>query len=135
MFARSLCEGETPYLSLDENGWKLARPIDFAAFVTPGFDESFNPPIYTPDVQSAVLPILSREYAPKTRLPSVAEQFQIYGQSPPSDSMRVVAGFLNDNGIPSQRSALLAALDLAEDSPAAPMDVHNAGETLRREPE
>ena len=46
MFYRGLCDEADPALTLTERGWRLSRPFDLAVYVTPEWDESWQPNIY-----------------------------------------------------------------------------------------
>ena len=57
-FYRDLCDGEDPILKLDEEGWILSRPVDLRDYVTPRWDESFQPPVYSESRWRKVRPVL-----------------------------------------------------------------------------
>lgn len=44
-FWASLCDGEHPMLASTGDGWSLAEPFDFRRYVTPEWDESWQPSI------------------------------------------------------------------------------------------
>jgi len=46
-FYIDLCDCEGPVLELSEDGWGISRPIDLRDYVTPRWDESYQPPIYS----------------------------------------------------------------------------------------
>ncbi len=46
-FYLDLCDVDDPILKLGEDGWFISRPVDLRNYVTPRWDESFQPPIYT----------------------------------------------------------------------------------------
>jgi hypothetical protein len=46
-FYIDLCDGEDPILKLEEDGWIISRPIDLRDYVTPRWDESYQPPAYS----------------------------------------------------------------------------------------
>lgn len=46
LFYDGLCHGERPMLARGPEGWSVTRPFDLREFVTPEWDESWNPPIY-----------------------------------------------------------------------------------------
>jgi hypothetical protein len=60
LFYRGLCDGPDPALSLTPEGWRLARPFDFRGYVTPEWDESWQPNIYSPSRWNKVKPVMQR---------------------------------------------------------------------------
>ena len=57
-FYLDLCDTEDPILKLGEDGWFISRPVDLRDYVTPRWDESFQPPIYTKGRWRKVKPVL-----------------------------------------------------------------------------
>jgi hypothetical protein len=57
-FYSDLCDSEDPVLELEEEGWVISRPIDLRNYVTPRWDESYQPPIYTKGRWRKVRPVL-----------------------------------------------------------------------------
>jgi hypothetical protein len=57
-FYLDLCDIEDPILKLGEDGWFISRPVDLRDYVTPRWDESFQPPIYTKGRWRKVKPVL-----------------------------------------------------------------------------
>jgi hypothetical protein len=57
-FYLDLCDVEDPILELGEDGWFISRPVDLRNYVTPRWDESFQPPIYTKGRWRKVKPVL-----------------------------------------------------------------------------
>jgi hypothetical protein len=57
-FYLDLCDIEDPILKLGEAGWFISRPVDLRNYVTPRWDESFQPPIYTKGRWRKVKPVL-----------------------------------------------------------------------------
>ena len=53
-----LCDRADPVLRLSEDGWVVARPIDLRAYVTPRWDESYQPQVYTEGRWRKVRPVL-----------------------------------------------------------------------------
>ena len=53
-----LCDIEDPILKLGDDGWFISRPVDLRNYVTPRWDESFQPPIYTKGRWKKVQPVL-----------------------------------------------------------------------------
>jgi hypothetical protein len=52
------CDAEDPILETEENDWTVARPIDLRDYVTPRWDESYQPSIYTARRWRTVRPTL-----------------------------------------------------------------------------
>jgi hypothetical protein len=77
-FLRSLCEGDTPLLVTEADaGWRLRGPFDFRAWVTPEWDESYQPCVYTKSRWKRVRPILVG-YCPMLQDPGVQQQRRAY---------------------------------------------------------
>lgn len=90
LLARDLCSGENPNLAWVDNEWRLVRPIDIRDYVTPDFDESYNPNHYWALRKRFVLPLLAEEYAGKLSEPAVQERFAVYRRLTPSLSARAI---------------------------------------------
>lgn len=76
-FWKGLCRGDSPALVRDGRLWKLARPFDFADYVTPEWDESWQPNVYTPQRWKHVKPVLEK-YCPLLDDPEIAAQRAAY---------------------------------------------------------
>jgi hypothetical protein len=122
LMAIAFCEGKQPLLKHTSDGWALAHPIEIADYVSPLFDESYNPPHYTGDVLNAVLPVLRKEYRSEEQLNRVRARFDTYEDTEPNLSGKIVQEFFKQKEIESQRRRILDALGLAEDDNAAPVD-------------
>jgi hypothetical protein len=59
-FYRGLCGGPHPALALTSSGWKLERPFDIREYVSPEWDESWEPNIYTRYRWGKVKPVMLR---------------------------------------------------------------------------
>jgi hypothetical protein len=57
-FYLDLCDIEDPILKLGEDGWFISRPVDLRDYVTPRWDESYQPPVYTKGRWRKVKPVL-----------------------------------------------------------------------------
>ncbi len=57
-FYRDLCDAEDPILALDGGTWTIVRPVDLRDYVTPRWDESFQPSVYSPNRWRKVRPVL-----------------------------------------------------------------------------
>ena len=60
MFYRGLCDGAEPRLARTPGGWRLERPLDLRDFVTPEWDESWQPNVYTHSRWASVKPVMRR---------------------------------------------------------------------------
>jgi len=60
LFYRGLCGGADPELTLSPAGWRLKRPFDLRDYVTPEWDESWQPNIFTPSRWAKVKPVMAR---------------------------------------------------------------------------
>ena len=74
---RDLCDAEDPILKLEENGWVISRPVDLRDYVTPRWDESFQPPIYGKRRWRKVRPVLET-YCDRLDDPQVVEMRRRY---------------------------------------------------------
>jgi len=57
-FYRDLCSCDDPILKFEESRWVISRPIDLRDYVTPRWDESFQPPVYNAGRWRKVRPVL-----------------------------------------------------------------------------
>lgn len=76
-FYAGLCEGDSPGLVRVSDGWRLARPFDFRDYVTPEWDESYQPSVYAKGRWNKVEPRLER-YCAMLDEPSVRERRERY---------------------------------------------------------
>jgi hypothetical protein len=76
-FYEGLCGGERPMLERGPAGWAVARPFDFRDFVTPEWDESWNPPIYRRGRWDRVREAL-RRHCPELDDPRVVARREAY---------------------------------------------------------
>jgi hypothetical protein len=74
---RDLCDAEDPILRLEEGGWVISRPVDLRDYVTPRWDESFQPPIYGKKRWRKVRPVLE-SYCERLDDPQVVEMRRRY---------------------------------------------------------
>ncbi len=58
LFYRDLCDVEDPVLALEGNRWIIARPVDIGDYVTPRWDESYQPSVYNKGRWRKVKPVL-----------------------------------------------------------------------------
>lgn len=76
-FFIGLCEGEAPQLERDATGWRLRRPFDWRDYVTPEWDESWQPSIYSRHRWREVAPEL-RRYCAQLDDPAVVAERAAY---------------------------------------------------------
>ena len=60
LFYRGLCNGPDRALVLTPSGWSLKRPFDIGDYVSPEWDESWQPNIYSPSRWAKVRPVMRR---------------------------------------------------------------------------
>jgi hypothetical protein len=77
LFYINLCDAEDPSIQRTETGWRLRRPFDFHDYVTPEWDESYQPQIYTRKRWKHVRPFLMR-YCDQLDEPVVRDQRKRY---------------------------------------------------------
>lgn len=107
--ARDLCGGKEPHLEVKDGRWVMLRPIDIRDYVTPGFDESYNPSHFGALRKADVMPLLKAEYASRISEPSVRERFARYKRYAPSLSQRLIRAYLEARGDNPQRTQFLEA--------------------------
>jgi hypothetical protein len=76
-FYNALCGGQSPYLARGPRGWRLVRPFDIRDYVTPEWDESWNPPIYRKRKWRRVERAL-RDYCERLENPAVRARRELY---------------------------------------------------------
>ena len=76
-FYIDLCDSEDPILRLEEGRWIITRPIDLRDYVTPRWDESYQPPVYSKGRWRKVKPVLET-YCDRLDDPEVVEMRRRY---------------------------------------------------------
>ena len=100
-FYLDLCDIEDPILKLAEDGWIISRPVDLRDYVTPRWDESYQPPLYTKGRWKKVKPVLET-YCDRLDDPQVVAMRRRYREmdkgSVVGDAIaeRVAAGTIDD---------------------------------------
>jgi len=74
-----MCDGDAPGLTRTGAGWQLSRPFDFREYVSPEWDESYQPSIYTKSRWKKVRPILAK-YCGLLHSPEVMQQRARYAE-------------------------------------------------------
>jgi hypothetical protein len=69
-FYRGLCDAAAPALQRMPDGWHLERPFDLRDYVTPEWDESWQPNVYSPGRWTKVRPVM-RHHCDELRAPEV----------------------------------------------------------------
>ena len=101
LFYVGLCNGSDPALTLTPEGWRLTRPFDLRDYVTPEWDESWQPNIYSPSRWTKVKPVMER-YCALLRDPEILRERAAYAaqdRETPTEAMireLVTAGKLAD---------------------------------------
>lgn len=74
IFYRQLCHGEEPLLYRQDNRWRFSGRFDFRDYVSPEWDESWNPNIYSPTrwknirkTMAAYCPLLHSDWVSRQR--------------------------------------------------------------------
>lgn len=117
-FLVGLCEGDSPTLGLTEEGWRQARPFDFRDWVTPEWDESYQPSMYGEWRWKRVRPVLAG-YCPLLGDPEVSRRRKDYARRDVlTVTEREVARLVADGVLPDPRQfSLPAVCDEANPSP------------------
>lgn len=90
LLARDFCEASPPHLVETAAGWRLQRPVDLRAYVSPNFDETYNPSRITRARWRKVRPIVEAEYCGQYRAPRVQKMMRRYrARDRPSFAMAV----------------------------------------------
>ena len=129
---RDLGDTEEPILKLEKNGWVISRPVDLRDYVTPRWDESYQPPIYSKGRWRKVRPVLEG-YCERLEDPPVVQMRRRYRQRDQGSVVgdivaeRVALGKLDD---PAQFG--LEAVCAEADPSREPLSVsHQPVETFR----
>tara|TARA_Y100000310_G_C20643368_1_gene795216 strand:+ start:1003 stop:1983 length:981 start_codon:yes stop_codon:yes gene_type:complete len=94
LMLKKLTSNETPCFVLEDGKWKATNnKIDLGDFVTPGFDESYNPSYYWAN-RSISAKIVNKRYCGKQDL--VKERFDIYDEYEKSDSQRYIKEHMSE---------------------------------------
>lgn len=107
MLARGMCEGPDSYIQRVNGRWVLARQIDLRDYITPQFDESYNPSHYGGPRKRNVLRILDDQYCAMLAQPHVQERFARYDEHEPSLSYRIIEEHFEAKEPNPQRSQAL----------------------------
>jgi hypothetical protein len=78
-FFIELCDGDSPGLRRGENGWELSEPFDFRRYVSPEWDESYQPSVFTKRRWRKVRPVML-DYCPLLDSPWVQRQREDYSR-------------------------------------------------------
>ncbi len=101
LFYRSLCDGPEPALVHDSDGWRLAKRLDLREYVTPEWDESWQPNIYAKTRWAKIKPTMEG-YCAELDDPWVQAQRSAYAKrdaKTPTETLierMVAAGKLED---------------------------------------
>ena len=78
MFYRRLCTGNDSYLKQNNGRWEISQPFKIADYVSPSWDESFNPSYYLPKNWEKISPVLKKDYCPQLKSFSVIKRMAGY---------------------------------------------------------
>jgi len=121
-----LCDAEAPVLSFEDNRWTVTRPIDLRDYVTPRWDESYQPSVYTTRRWNTLRPVLET-YCDRLDDPQVIEMRRRYRERDTGSLVdelvaeRVAEGKIRD---PSQFSieAVCGQPDPSRETDSAPAE-------------
>jgi hypothetical protein len=97
IFWKSLCRGPDPNLEKTPEGWRLKRPFDISAYVSPEWDESWQPNVYSKSRWRKVKPVMER-YCALLDDPEVRAQREAYAARPHQTVSEKVLAELVRNG-------------------------------------
>lgn len=78
LFYRNFCEGKRPFLKMNQGLWELTHFPDIKNFVSPAWDETFNPSFYVKSNRKKVYPILKENYCGLLGSTKVQNRFKQY---------------------------------------------------------
>jgi hypothetical protein len=76
-FYRDLCDADEPILRREEGRWRISRPVDLRDYVTPRWDESFQPSVFGKARWRKVRPLLE-SYCGRLDDPLVVQERRLY---------------------------------------------------------
>ena len=129
-FLLGLCSGDEPQLRSSADGWRLTRPFDFRQYVSPEWDESWQPAVFSERRWRDVVPVL-RQYCPLLDDPRVVERRRRYAERETTTvTERFVAGLVAAGRLPDPD---LFTLERAcSDRPATrPLEASNRADGVR----
>lgn len=91
--------------------WRLARRVDLRDYVTPDFDETFNPNFYSRYRWKRIRPILVAEYCPRWAAGEVEQRLSAYRDGyTPSFSQREIDRYFGERGHDPRREQALEVI-------------------------
>ena len=110
LFYRDLCSGPDPVLALENGRWVVRRPIDLRRYITPEWDESYEPIVYSPGRWKGIRPRLER-LCPKLDSPWLRELWKEYrARDTVTPTERVVSELVDEGRIPDPHRFTLPAV-------------------------
>lgn len=122
LMSRDLTEGENPVFVMNDAGmWEQRRKIDILPYITPDFDESWNPCHFTRLRKKHVLPLLQERYCDKRDGEIIKARFEKYATYPKSLLMTEVTRIKEERaGEGKQTMQARQALDCLCDPDCSP---------------
>lgn len=77
-FYKRMCQGNSPYLKNNGSQWELSRGPRISEYVSPLWDETFNPSYFLPKNWEKIAPVLKAEYCREARSFRVLERLGRY---------------------------------------------------------
>lgn len=109
LLCRDLADETMGYIGRTESGWHLAEPIDLRKYVTPEYDESYNPCHYWGLRKRFVIPTLRERYGEMVASDAVQQRFRRYARHPESFCSEVIARHFGTQKDNPQREQYRAA--------------------------
>jgi len=110
LFYRGLCDGPNPVLTRTEAGWRFDPPFDLAAYVSPEWDESWQPNIFLRKRWEKVKPVMER-YCPLLHDPEIVAQRRAYAERDrQTPSEEVVERLIREGKLPDPRPFTIVSL-------------------------
>ncbi len=110
LFYRDLCSGPDPVLEMRKGRWIIRHPIDLGRYITPEWDESYEPIVYSPRRWKRIRPRLER-LCPQLDTPWVEQLWASYARfDAVTPTERIVTELVREGRIPDPRGFTLPAV-------------------------
>jgi len=110
LFYQNLCSGPDPVLELEEGRWLVRHPIDLRRYISPEWDESYEPIVFSPGRWKGIRPRLE-ELCPQLDSPWLRELWEHYEQRDlVTPTERVVEELVREGRIPDPGQFTLPAV-------------------------
>lgn len=112
LLCQALADPSAGYITKTDDRWVLVERIDMRDYVTPEFDESYNPCHYWALRKRFVIPKLRERYGEQVASEHVRQRFRRYRAHPPSFCMEIIAHHFDEQTTNPQRAQFQAAFGI-----------------------